>query len=100
MASSPPHIHQLCWESAVVTDSGGIQEEASFLGKKCIVCRQITERVEGMGIFSFMCPKPTDLAELFKWLEEGKKFKTTPDEICPYGDGNSSKKIADILSEK
>jgi len=81
----------------IITDSGGIQEEASFLGKKCIVCRQITERVEGMGIFSFMCPKPTDLAELFRWLEEDKKFKVTPDEICPYGDGNSSKKIADIL---
>ena len=84
----------------IITDSGGIQEEASFLGKKCIVCRQITERVEGMGLFSFMCPGPSELKELFKWLDDDDKFKASPDEACPYGDGNSSKKIAQILREE
>ena len=38
----------------VITDSGGLQEESSFFNKKCIVCRETTERVEGMGTFAFM----------------------------------------------
>ena len=84
----------------IITDSGGIQEEASFLGKKCIVCRQITERVEGMGVFSFMCPHPAELLELFKWLDQDNKFKVTSDEVCPYGDGSSAKKIVSVLLEK
>tara|TARA_B100000029_G_scaffold311698_1_gene304197 strand:- start:51413 stop:52417 length:1005 start_codon:yes stop_codon:yes gene_type:complete len=84
----------------IITDSGGIQEEASFLGKKCVVCRQITERVEGMGVFSFMCPHPAELLDLVNWLEADKKFKVAPDEVCPYGDGASSQRIASILSEK
>ena len=48
----------------VITDSGGLQEESSFFMKKCIVCREKTERVEGMGIFSFMTG-PKDLNSLF-----------------------------------
>ena len=64
------------------------------------MCRQITERVEGMGVFSFMCPHPAELLDLVNWLEADKKFKVAPDEVCPYGDGASSQRIASILSEK
>jgi UDP-N-acetylglucosamine 2-epimerase (non-hydrolysing) len=81
----------------IITDSGGIQEEASFLGKKCIVCRQITERVEGMGIFSFMCPTPSELSTSFNWMNTDNNHQPAPGEICPYGDGKSAIKIASIL---
>lgn len=81
----------------IITDSGGIQEEASFLGKKCIVCRQITERVEGMGIFSFMCPTPSELPASFAWMNTGENHRPRPDEKCPYGDGKSAVKICSIL---
>ena len=83
----------------IITDSGGIQEEASFLGKKCIVCRQITERVEGMGVFSFLCPTPTELPESFRWIDTNNNHIPSETDICPYGDGNSSEKICAILME-
>ena len=49
----------------VITDSGGLQEETSFLKKKCIVCRKKTERVEGVGTFAFMCLEPQELEGIF-----------------------------------
>jgi|TARA_Y100000310_G_scaffold112746_1_gene111258 UDP-N-acetylglucosamine 2-epimerase (non-hydrolysing) len=76
----------------VITDSGGLQEESSFFMKKCIVCREKTERVEGMGIFSFMTG-PKDLNSLFYLLKEDH----IPAGKCPYGDGYSAERIRDIL---
>ena len=60
--------------------------------KKCIVCREKTERVEGMGIFSFMTG-PKDLNSLFYLLKEDH----IPAGKCPYGDGYSAERIRDIL---
>ena len=42
----------------VITDSGGIQEESAFFKKPCIVCREKTERGEGLGDFSWLCLDP------------------------------------------
>tara|TARA_R110002020_G_scaffold46539_26_gene132456 strand:- start:3714 stop:4727 length:1014 start_codon:yes stop_codon:yes gene_type:complete len=78
----------------VVTDSGGIQEEAAFFKKPCIVCREKTEREEGLGNFSWLCPSPKHLAEIFQSV---KDFKINPELECPYGDGQSSQKILNIL---
>jgi UDP-N-acetylglucosamine 2-epimerase (non-hydrolysing) len=50
----------------VITDSGGIQEEASFLNKKVIVCRKITERDESLNVHSFLCTEPTNIHNLFE----------------------------------
>ena len=52
----------------VITDSGGIQEEASFLRKRCIVCRKETERVEGLSSegHAILCKEPTLLNSIFK----------------------------------
>ena len=79
----------------VITDSGGIQEESSFFKKKCIVCRQKTERFEGMGIFSALCEKPFLLRGKVKDIMESKEFIV--EHPCPYGDGQSSEKIIEIL---
>lgn len=76
----------------VITDSGGIQEESSFLKKKSIVCRQTTERQEGEYIFSRLCYDPSRLKDIFN--ETSIELVNHP---CPYGDGNSSDKILDIL---
>ena len=84
----------------IITDSGGIQEEASFLGKKCIVCRKTTERVEGMGTFSFMCIAPQELSQLFRWLNSDDNHIPADNEECPYGDGNSSIRIREILKHE
>lgn len=80
----------------LISDSGGIQEESSFLNKKVIVCRKITERPESVGKHSFMCGEPKNLKGMFYSLKDNYKV----DLECPYGDGKSSKKIVKYLKEK
>ena len=78
--------------SYVITDSGGIQEEASFLRKPCLVCRKETERTEGLNNFSLLCKDPVLLEEAFKKLDELKL-----EGECPYGSGNTCEKVIKIL---
>jgi len=87
-------IDLLASSMMVITDSGGLQEESSFLGKKCIVCREETERPEGIGTFSFLCPPDLQqLEELFYMI----KNNPHPPVACPYGDGHSGERIRNIL---
>jgi UDP-N-acetylglucosamine 2-epimerase (non-hydrolysing) len=78
--------------SFVITDSGGIQEEAAFFRKPCLVCRKETERTEGLNNFSLLCESP-DL--LFQRRENLRALEMKGP--CPYGDGNSSGRIIRIL---
>jgi UDP-N-acetylglucosamine 2-epimerase (non-hydrolysing) len=78
----------------VISDSGGIQEEATFFNKKVIVCRETTERPEGIGTGHLhLCKSPKDLKDIFGRLEENS-YICKP---CPYGDGNAAQKIKKIL---
>lgn len=79
----------------IISDSGGIQEEASFFNKKVIVCRETTERPESLGVHSFLCSSPDYLENMFNDLINDYEI----DEECPYGDGTSSEKIVKILGE-
>ena len=79
----------------VITDSGGLQEESSFFKKKCIVCRETTERVEGMGTFAFMS-SPDKIENDFYFMINDY----IPDDDCPYGDGQSANRITQILMEE
>jgi len=83
---------------AIITDSGGIQEEASFLKKKCIVCRKVTERAEGIGSFAFMCKNPNELKPIFDGIINSGEFIVNED--CPYGDGAASKRILEVLKDE
>tara|TARA_R100000008_G_scaffold74992_1_gene54002 strand:- start:6416 stop:7396 length:981 start_codon:yes stop_codon:yes gene_type:complete len=78
----------------IVTDSGGIQEEAAFLKKPCLVCRKETERSEGLNNFSLLCESPNLLAER---VEQLRNLKLSGP--CPYGDGETSQRIVDILGQ-
>ncbi len=81
----------------VISDSGGLQEEGSFLNKKVIVCRQTTERPEGKESGHLvMCRSPNELSGIFNSLIYNFKV----DSHCPYGDGGSAEKIKKILYEK
>ena len=81
----------------VISDSGGLQEEAAFFNKKIIVCRKTTERPEGKKSgHIFICKKPNQLYSIFNELK--KSFEINCD--CPYGDGTSSQKIKLIINEK
>jgi UDP-N-acetylglucosamine 2-epimerase (non-hydrolysing) len=77
----------------VISDSGGLQEECSYLNKKIIVCRKTTERPESIGLHSFMCDTPSKLENLVDDIMFNYKVNSE----CPYGDGNSWKKINKIL---
>lgn len=80
----------------VITDSGGLQEESAFLRKPCVVCREKTERQEGLDNFSVLCDTPGRLRDRF--LDAQLRLKM--EGPCPYGDGFSSKKIVDILEDE
>jgi len=78
----------------VISDSGGIQEEASFLNKKVIVCREVTERPEAIYTGHLHLCKTTDkLKDLFVTLEKDS-YICKP---CPYGDGYAAEHIKKIL---
>jgi UDP-N-acetylglucosamine 2-epimerase (non-hydrolysing) len=78
----------------IISDSGGIQEEATFFNKKVIVCRKTTERPEGMATgHLYLCPTPDKLLEIFDIVEKNPYIW----ESCPYGDGYSAKKIKNII---
>ena len=82
----------------IITDSGGIQEESSFLKKKCIVCRKTSERAEGVGTFAFMCPHPNMLKPAFDGIIESGEVIVNED--CPYGDGKASERIVKVLKNE
>lgn len=81
----------------VITDSGGLQEEASFFRKKTIVCRKITERQEALYDTSFLCQSPNKLKDLF-WTHLCKPVPK--DAKCPFGDGKAAEKICKILKNE
>jgi len=78
----------------VITDSGGIQEEAVFFNKKVIVCRKTTERPEGIETgHIFLCLSPLNLKNLYDNLSADYEINVP----CPYGDGLASKRIVKYL---
>ena len=79
----------------VITDSGGLQEECSFLNKKCLVCRETTERPESIGLTTFMVKSPIKLINLFS--EHIYNYNVEVE--SPFGDGKSSEKICNVLIE-
>ena len=80
----------------VISDSGGIQEEASFLNKKIIVCRKTTERPEGIESgHLILCPEPTKLEKIVETVVDD--FTITAS--CAYGDGKSSKRIKTLIAQ-
>ncbi len=87
----------------ILTDSGGIQEEAPSLGKPVLVMRDTTERPEGIkaGTLKLVGTDEEVIYHNFKLLleneEEYKKMSTASN---PYGDGFASVRIADILEGK
>jgi UDP-N-acetylglucosamine 2-epimerase (non-hydrolysing) len=94
--SHPEMLDILVKCKLVISDSGGLQEEGSFLNKKVIVCRETTERPEAIETgHLYLCPSPKDLSITFNRLIH----KYYINETCPYGDGKSSKKVLKILNK-
>lgn len=87
----------------ILTDSGGIQEEAPSLAKPVLVMRDTTERPEGVeaGTLKLVGTEEERIYKEFKeLLENPSLYKEMSHASNPFGDGTSSKQIADILEEK
>ncbi len=86
----------------ILTDSGGIQEEAPSLGKPVLVMRDTTERPEGIaaGTLKLVGTDEETIYKNFKDLLESKEeYEKMSKASNPYGDGFACKKIADILEK-
>lgn len=84
----------------ILTDSGGIQEEAPSLGKPVLVMRDTTERPEGIkaGTLKLVGTDEENIYKNFKLLlENEQEYNKMSKAQNPYGDGFASKRIADII---
>lgn len=84
----------------ILTDSGGIQEEAPSLGKPVLVMRDTTERPEGIkaGTLKLVGTDEDVIYRNFKRLLENKEaYDTMAYASNPYGDGHAAERIADVL---
>ena len=87
----------------ILTDSGGIQEEAPSLGKPVLVMRDTTERPEGIaaGTLRLVGTEEETIYENFTSLLQDKSvYRQMSEASNPYGDGYASKRIADVLEGK
>ena len=84
----------------ILTDSGGIQEEAPSLAKPVLVMRDTTERPEGIAAGTLKLVGTTEeviYKEFSKLLNERDVYNTMAHAENPYGDGHACERIADIL---
>lgn len=88
----PDFIDKLMSCRLIITDSGGIQEEASFFKKRVVICREHTERPEGIDA-GFAHLGFIDTQNTIQQALESQDWNG----ISPYGDGFASKKIANII---
>ena len=98
-----PHMVGLMRRAwALVTDSGGLQEEAPALGKPVLVCRQVTERPEAVaaGSVKLAGVDGTTLTALLEqlWNDPGR-YQAMAVPRFPFGDGHAGERIAGILSD-
>ncbi|WP_033072918.1 non-hydrolyzing UDP-N-acetylglucosamine 2-epimerase [Sphingopyxis sp. MWB1] len=85
----------------VLTDSGGIQEEAPALGKPVLVMRETTERPEGVAAGTARLvgtDKNRIVTEIFSLLDDEASYNAMARAHNPFGDGTAAKQIAEIIA--
>ena len=86
----------------LLTDSGGVQEEAPFLGKPVLVMRRVTERPEGVqaGCARVVGVDESDIVQAAEQLlTNANEYRTMSEAKNPYGDGTAAQKIVDAIEE-
>ena len=96
-------VHLMSKATIVLTDSGGIQEEAPGLGKPVLVMRDTTERPEALA-FGTVHLVGTDydkiVNEVSTLLDDAVAYDKMSKAVNPYGDGQACRRIADVLANK
>lgn len=97
-----PFVWLMDHATIILTDSGGVQEEAPSLGKPVLVMRETTERPEGIAAGNSRLvgnKQERIVAGLALLLSDAKQRDAMAQARNPYGDGKASVRIADILSD-
>ncbi len=95
-----PLVHLMRQSTLVLTDSGGIQEEATALGKPALVLREVTERPEGVeaGVLKLVGTNPDVIVpQARRLLEDPAAYAAMANARNPFGDGHAAKRIAEAL---
>jgi len=98
-----PMVHLLQRAYLVLTDSGGIQEEATSLGKPTLVLREVTERPEGVeaGVLRLVgTERGRILEESRRLLEDEAAYRAMAQAANPFGDGHAAERIVRALLER
>ncbi len=88
---------------AVVTDSGGLQEEAAGMGVPALVLRETTERPEGIdaGIARLVAPRREEIVgQVSRLLDDHEAYERMLATTSPYGDGRAAERIVELLAGK
>lgn len=97
----PHFVRLLAASELVLTDSGGVQEEAPSLGKPVLVMRETTERPEGIEAGTARLvgtDKARIVSEIFKLLDDKDAYSAMARAHNPFGDGTAAKRIAEIVA--
>jgi len=96
-------IHLMARSYLILTDSGGIQEEAPSLGKPALVLRNVTERPEGVetGVLKVVGTEVESIVEeAVKLLHDESYYQKMAHQNNPYGNGKAAERIVTILQNK
>ena len=96
-------VHLMSKATIILTDSGGIQEEAPGLGKPVLVMRDTTERPEALAsgtVHLVGTDYEKIVNEVSMLLNDATAYETMSKAVNPYGDGQACRRIADVLADK
>lgn len=99
-----PHFaHLLAISEIMLTDSGGVQEEAPALGKPVLVMRETTERPEGVAAGTARLvgtETAVIVTEMFKLLDDKAAYEAMARAHNPFGDGHTARRIVELLGNE
>ena len=95
-----PFVHLMNCSYLIITDSGGVQEEAPSLGKPVLVMRETTERPEAVTVGTVKLVGTSQeaiVAEASRLLDDGDFYRAMTLAHNPYGDGKAVRRIVEVL---
>jgi UDP-N-acetylglucosamine 2-epimerase (non-hydrolysing) len=96
-----PFVHLMDRATLIITDSGGVQEEAPSLGKPVLVMRDVTERPEAVnaGTVKLVGTDPQRIVgEASRLLTDPDAYRQMSRAMNPYGDGHACERIVELLA--